>query len=241
MPGAPLFPVLLKDGDFAPPAAETYYVIAGNGFFLERRTALYTASVPVTGGIPGLEPHGVRFDLRLPRPLPRPLVESALGYFRSVFQRWEAEAVLFMFYAPAAGGAVRFRLEAPPQTIRGRVERGRFRAELRLAYRPCPRPGPEWLKLGTIHSHGSFSPRHSLLDEHDEGFETGLHVTAGYVDSPRPEFEAAFVVGATRFAVPIGQVLESPARPRGWPKRWIDQIRIVEERNADGRRDGWYA
>lgn len=236
MRSAPMFPVLLKDDAFTTPDADTSYVIAGNGLFLERRTELYAATVRVDGGVAGLLPHEARLDLRLPRPLPRSLVETALGFFRSVYERWEGEAVLFLFYAPAADGRrARYRVEAPPQTIRGRVEHGRFRADLRLSYGPCARPGPEWRKLGTMHSHAELSPRHSLVDEHDELFETGLHVTVGYVGSTSPEFDAAFVVAGTRFPVPPEQVLEPAHTSRAWPPEWLERIRVVEERRTDGK------
>ena len=169
MKAQPLFPVVLKSDGFTPPDAPTYFVIAGNGFFLERRTELYAASVPVDGGVPGLESHGARLELRLPRLLPRGLIEMALGYFRAVFQRWRGEAILILFYAPTDGRRpARYRFVAPPQRIHGRTEWGRFRAKMRLDYGHCERPGEAWRKLGTMHSHGNFSARQSATDEHDE-------------------------------------------------------------------------
>jgi hypothetical protein len=230
MKAQPLFPVVLKSDGFTPPDAPTYFVVAGNGFFLERRTELYAASVPVDGGVPGLESHGARLELRLPRPLPRGLIEMALGYFRAVFQRWRGEAILILFYAPTDGRRpARYRFVAPPQRIHGRTEWGRFRAKMRLDYGHCERPGEAWRKLGTIHSHGNFSARQSATDEHDERWETGLHITAGYVNTPAPEFEAAFVVGNTRFAVPATQILETPETARPYPKAWMRQITVIEE------------
>lgn len=242
MSGAPLVPVVLKDAAFAPPAAETYYVVAGNGFFLERRTALYTASVRVDGGVPGLLPHAGRLDLRLPRRLPRALVECALGFFRAVYHRWDAEGILVLFYAPAGGGRpVRYRLDAPPQTIRGRVERGRFRADLRLDYRMCDHPGDPWIRLGDFHSHGHAGPQHSAIDAHDELWETGLHLTAGYVNSSLPEFEAAFVVNGTRFPLAVDDVLERARASRPHPKRWLDRIEVVElPGETSYGHGGWY-
>jgi hypothetical protein len=225
----PLVPVVLKDAAFRPPDADTYYIVAGNGFFLERRTELYTAKVAVDGGVPGLLPHETQLDLRLPRRLPRALVETALGFFRAVYDRWDGEGILVMFYAPSDGARpVRYRLEAPPQKIQGRVERGRFRADLRLDYGACERPGDEWRKLGTFHSHGPVGPRHSTIDARDELWETGLHLTAGYVNSPLPEFEASFVVNATRFPVGVDDVLERPRAARRHPKRWLDAIEVIE-------------
>jgi len=168
--------------------------------------------------VPGLAAHEARLDLRLPRPIPRPLLERALGFFRAVFQRWEGEAVLVMLYAPPTETCpVRYRFVAPPQKIHGRVEGGRFRAFMRLDYGACARPAPEFRKLGTIHSHGDLPARHSAIDEHDELFETGLHVTAGYIHTTLPEFQAAFVVGGARFPVAAADVLAVRAAPTGRP------------------------
>jgi hypothetical protein len=234
--GRALVPVVLKDDRFVPPDADTYYVVAGNGFFLERRTDLYTATVPVEAGVPGLARHESRLELRLPRRLPRGLVESALGFFRAVQERWDGEGIVIMFFAPPDGRRPgRFRLDAPPQTIRGRVERGRFRADLRLDYGTCERPGDDWRKIGTFHSHGAFGPRHSAIDAHDELWETGLHLTAGYVSSRLPEFEAAFVVNGTRFALGVDAVMEPPRVARPCPRRWLERITVVEERTYDDR------
>jgi hypothetical protein len=241
MEGAPLFPVVVKDAAFEPPEAPTYYVLARDGLYLERRTDLFAASVRVEGGVPGLLPHESRIRLALPR-LPRQLVERAVGFFRAVYRRWEGEAILVLFHAPATPDRpARFALGAPPQVIRGRFERGRFRADLRLEYGACEKPGPEYRKLGTFHSHANVGPAQSAIDAHDELFETGLHLTAGYVDAPRPEFAAAFVVGRTRFPLPAEQVLEPFQAVRRWPAAWMEQVTVVCDRwpGGDDAWNGW--
>jgi hypothetical protein len=242
MSTGPFVPVVLKDAAFEPPDAETYYVVAGNGFFLERRTELYTATVAVDGGVPGLEPHDARLDLQLPRKLPRALVACALGFFRAVHDRWDGEGILVMLYAPPdQTHPVRYRLDAPPQKLRGRIENGRFRADLRLDYGACARPGEAWRKLGTFHSHGPVGPRHSSIDAHDELWETGLHLTAGYVNSSLPEYEASFVVNGMRFPIAVDDVLERPRAPAKYPARWLDRIEIIElPRDAGNGNGGYY-
>jgi hypothetical protein len=242
MTDGPLVPVVLKDDAFVPPGAETYYVVAGNGFFMERRTDLYTATVPVDGGVPGLRQHEAKLDLRLPQRLPRTLVESALGFFRAMYDRWEAEGVLVMFLAPPDGDRpARFRFDAPPQKIKGWVERGRFRADLRLDYGACERPGPAWRKLGTFHSHAHLAPHHSAVDARDELWETGLHLTAGYVNSSLPEFEASFVVNGARFPLAVDEVLVRPHGVRGFPKAWLERVTVIEESwvKSGARYDGY--
>ncbi len=231
----PLFPVAVKDGAFRAPAAPSYYVLAANGLFLVRRTELFTACVPVAGGVPGLLPQEAELHLALPR-LPRVLLERAVTFFRDLWQKFEGEGIVVLFLAPPVGERpARYALAAPPQRLRGRFEGGRFRAELRLDYGACERPGPEFRKLGTIHSHGSFGPRHSVIDAHDELYETGLHVTAGYVDSARPEFEASFVVGRTRFAVPVEQVLPRFRTCRRWPPAWMERVTLACNGWGDAR------
>jgi hypothetical protein len=222
----PVFPIFVKDGTFQPPQASTYYLLTADGLYLTRKTELFSASVPADGGVPGLQAHAPALTLRIPR-LPRPLFEQAMGFFRAVCDRWQGEGILMMFYAPTPR---RFALRAPRQYLSGRIEDGRFRADLSLDYESCERPGPEYLKLGTFHSHAHVSPRHSGLDVHDEWDEPGLHITAGYVDSSLPEFAAAFVVGRTRFAVAPGDILPPFRAVRRPPDEWLEQVVIVEKR-----------
>jgi hypothetical protein len=223
VPAPPRFPIALKDAALEPSDAPVRYVVAANGVFVERRTPLFTATVPVEA-VPGLLPHQARLALHVP-PLPGALVERAVGFFREVWIRWGGEAIVVLHATlPRSGRPVRYALDAPPQRLHGRFERGRFRAELRLEYGTCDKPGAEWVRLGTIHSHGPAGPAHSAVDAHDELYDTGLHVTAGYVDTRRPAFRAAFVVGGTRFAVPEGQVLAPFGAPRRPPPEWLARV-----------------
>src|SRR5262249_9157614 len=128
-----------------------------------------------------------------------------------------------------------YALVAPPQLLRGRREAGRFRADLRLEYGACAKPAPEFLKLGTFHSHGDLGPAHSAIDEHDELFEAGLHLTAGHVDGARPEFAAAFVVGRTRFTVPVERILPHFRGARPALPAWLAQVKIACDRWCEGR------
>ena len=221
-PPTPLFPVVVKDRVLSPPpATDAYYVVAANGVFLVRRTPLFTAATAVDG-IPGLLTHTPSLELRVPR-LPRALVERASGFFRAVYERFEGEAILVMFYAPTLQ---RFALVAPPQVLTGRFGGGRFRADLRLDYGTCEKPGPEYVRYGTFHSHCELAPYHSQTDVDDEIGEPGLHVTAGYLDRTQPEFATSFVVNATRFKLHPADVLAPFGNYRRPPTAWLEQIVI---------------
>src|SRR5262245_39072927 len=102
MAGTP-FPVVVKTATAALPDGPIGYVLAANGLFLLRRTDLFTACVPVDGGVPGLCPQDLFLRLHLPR-LPRRLLERAVGFFRAVWDRWRGEGILIMFYAPPDDG-----------------------------------------------------------------------------------------------------------------------------------------
>jgi hypothetical protein len=123
---------------------------------------------------------------------------------------------------------------APLQILTGRVERGRFRADLRLAYGACEAPGPQFFRIGSIHSHGCLGPQHSSTDLDDEVHEPGLHLTAGYVQSARPEFAAAFVVGGTRFTVPVDRVLPEFRGIRRPPVAWLERVVLTRKHTALG-------
>jgi hypothetical protein len=220
---APLFPVVLKDGVSAPPpGADTYYVLAGNGLFLERTTPLYRATVPVAG-VPGLPAETAHLELRIPR-VPRSLLERAVGFFRAVWRQCEGEAMLALFLDPVEGRIV---ADAPLQVIPYHLDRGRLRPALCLGYATCPKPQPRFLRLGSFHSHGPFAPEHSGIDRDDERDETGLHLTAGHLDRDRPEFAAAFVVAGYRFPLASGDVLPRFHGPRRPPDAWLERVRLT--------------
>ena len=229
-PAAPLYPVIVKDDAYAPSDAPIAYLVTQDGLFIVRDTPLFSVSVRVDG-VPGLAPHTPYLHLKIP-PLPVALVERAIGFFRAVYERWQGEAILILFYEERSR---RYQLAAPPQLIRGRFERGRFRAELQLEYGTCERPGPEFVRLGTFHSHGHAGPTHSQVDEHDELYESGLHITAGYVHSSAPKFAAAFVVGRTRFTVAPADIVPPLRAARRWPAAWMDRVVVAcDARDAFG-------
>jgi hypothetical protein len=218
---APLFPIVLR-GTTPPPDADTYYVLAGNGLFLERHTPLYRATVPAAG-IPGLPAHMTSLDLRIPQ-VSRSLLERAVGFFRAVWARCEGEAILTLFLDPVERRIV---ADAPVQVIPCYLEHGRLRAVLQLGYTTCPKPDPRWVRLGDFHSHGTLGPEHSCVDRDDERDETGLHLTVGRLHRDCPEFAAAFVVGGHRFTLRPETVLPEFKRTRQPPDAWLERVRLT--------------
>jgi hypothetical protein len=221
-----LFPVHVKDAAYSPPDAAAFYLLTADGLFLERTTPLFSASIPVDQ-VPGLQPHRAALRLRIPR-VPAHVIERAVAFFRVVYERWQGEGIVILFYAPPSEGrSARFFVDAPPQLIRGRLVDGRFQARLHLEYGSCDRPGPEFVKLGTIHSHAEVSATASCLDAADELYETGLHVIVGRVDRDVPELAAAFVAGRTRFKLAPEDVLSPLSAVRRVPPAWLGRVTAV--------------
>jgi len=223
-----VFPVVSKDEHFVPLDVSARYVIAANGIFLEQRTPFFAAAVRVdrVAGmrVEGLEPHAEWLELALP-PLDSDYVAQAVSFFRTVYQRWGGEAILLLFRErPEGERPARWALDAPPQLMSGQWHADGFHAAMRLAYGSCDKPGPAYVRAGSIHSHGAGAAYHSDTDVQDEVGGAGLHITVGRVDAALPEFAASFVVGETRFTVPVEDVLAPLEAPRDPPPHWLPRV-----------------
>jgi hypothetical protein len=229
-------PVLLKTDAEVHSDEKRYYEVASNGTFQVTDTELFRAVTRVTRDVPGLFPSRERLDMRFP-PLPSEPLEEVLAFFAEVNRRFESEAIVMIFFDPAARS---YCFDAPPQRIPGyRDYRGKLRAYLRLDYGSAPRPKGHLL-FGTIHSHADLSAYSSGVDCDDERFGDGLHVVYGHFGSAALSRSAAFVTGGRRFHVEPAQVLpecsipEEPARAE-----WMDRVVFEETKSWSEAARGW--
>src|SRR5205823_3650989 len=93
-----MVPFYMKDGSFSGSDDSMYYLLAGDGLYLTRRSKFFTTELRVQG-LPWLENHGERVQLHLPRPLPDSVLEQAVAFFVAVFERFGSEAILLLYYA----------------------------------------------------------------------------------------------------------------------------------------------
>lgn len=215
-----MLPVYLKTGDTQPPTDPVYYVVAANGTFLVRNTALFTATTP-TAEVIGLERQQQEVRLHFPK-IPRPVMERIIGFFRMVYLRWDGEAIAFLFYAPDRR---EFRVEIPSQTL-PRLRSGEgWRTAGRLEYATVPRP-EGFLKLGDVHSHRDSPAFFSSIDDRDDN-EDGLRVVVGRLGRARVQVRASFVANGCRFAVAPHDVIETsptPFSPVSPPEEWMRRV-----------------
>jgi hypothetical protein len=218
-----------KTAEFAEPSPWLYYLVTGKGNFLVKKTNLYS-SVTEARVLPGLLEQESSLSLRFPK-VPREIMEKMYGFFDAVYQQWEGEAVVFLYYAPESK---EFRLAVPPQTLfRYRTLSGFWRTAQRVEYGYCPRP-EGFLKLGDAHSHADLPAFFSCADDNDDK-EDGLRITIGNLDRARPDVKVSFVVNRTRFILHPEDVIEEFSTPLPPPQEWLARVSCQEEHQRINR------
>jgi hypothetical protein len=228
-----MIPFYLNAPGHADPAEPIYYLVAANGIFLVNKTPLFT-SITEAGALPGLLRQEPTVLLSIPK-VPRKIMERIYGFFREVYQRWEGEAVAFLYYAPAIQA---FGIAVPPQTLYRYQSRGRWRTEHRVAYGSVPRV-QGYVKLGDAHSHADLPAFFSHTDDRDDR-QDGLRIILGDLDRPRPDVKVSFVAQGTRFILRPEDALEDFSTPLTPPRAWLNKV-TCQTGNASPLRDGAHA
>jgi len=233
-------------GVYLPPALRQVYVLASNGLFsiyrlVVEKTVLLEVCQRLGPGadleeLGDFEGEGVVFHA--PR-IPRAELLQVEAFFRAVYQKHRAEAVVFLYFSPHDGGIWRF--VAPEQ-------------EVTAGGLKWTSPGPPpagWYLAGSFHSHGSMGAFHSGTDDHDELGWDGVHVTIGKINLPHPEYAASLVIGGSRVKIDIEDIVE-PAKPVEFPSSWLERVKkpkpvVVATARGRGKRKcargqptGWY-
>lgn len=191
-----VFPVYLKVKGFEAPGEPIYYLVTKDGLFQVKENAIFQSSVRVAG-LDWLEPEREGVALKLPM-IPGPLMGEIVAFFREVYRRHRAEAIVLLYFDPAGQ---RFTFEVPEQEVAGG----------HLAYAVGSTP-PGLIRVGTIHSHAEAEAFHSELDDLDERHDDGLHITVGNLDG-RGSISCSMVVDGRRFRLRAREVVEAiPAR-----------------------------
>jgi len=217
-----MIPLYLKTLEFAEPSASLYYLVTANGIFLVQKTTLFS-STTAAQAVPGLLSQEASCQLLFPR-VPRTLMEQVYGFFHVVYEQWQGEAIVFLYYAPESGT---FRLGVPPQTLfRYRIV-DRWRTERRVVYGSLPRP-QGFVKLGDVHSHADLPAFFSCIDDQDDT-EDGLRIILGNLHQGQPEVSASFVTNGTRFLLDPEEAVEQFSLPLPPPQEWLERVTCREE------------
>jgi hypothetical protein len=220
-----MIPLYLKTTGDPPRGDPLYYLIAANGAFLVKRSALFV-SVTAAETVMGLAHQDPAITLNFPK-LPRSVVEDVLGFFRAVYRRWHGEAVAFLFYAPETQ---EFRVDVPFQILRRHRTRDGWRTYGHVEYGAIDRP-QGFLKLGDAHSHANVPAFFSDTDVCDDR-EDGLRLVFGRLGGSGIDVRVSFVANGCRFALEPDEVLDLPPGPlllRAPPNAWIERVVCRDE------------
>jgi len=162
----------------------TCYVVAKNGAFIKREEWWARAIVPAKR-IVGLDEEQTSFQLLLP-PFPALELAKAHKFFRQTYIRFGSEACV-LFYHTVDG----YKIHVPQQC----VDAGGVECDTSEVL-----PGDV---CGSIHSHvGGVKAYHSIVDQQDEEYWDGVHITLGVITT-RQDFSLSVqaVVNGHRFPV----------------------------------------
>ena len=217
-----MFPIYLKNDEFVEPDDPIYYLVTKDGLFQVKQNAFFRSCTKVEG-LGWLQEEEEWAELRLP-PLPATLLAEAVAFFREVFEKHKAEAVILIYYHLRDE---RYELKVPKQKVAGG----------HCEYEIGPTPSG-YLRVGTIHSHASAEAFHSELDDLDEIHDDGLHITVGNLDQ-NISLSYSLVVDGRRFPLKPDEVFEHlPALDeRRWGKDLVEIY--AEERLKDFEEGKW--
>lgn len=192
------------------------YVLDGRGWKLYKRNGVSTALIGVdsVSGLAELE-QDVVFTAQK---LPLDLIRKVTAWFKAVYQKYQSEAVGYLFYQTATGD---WDFVPPVQTATGASAK----------YEEAPRRDG-WAVVGTIHSHGSMSAFHSGTDDADEKNFDGVHITIGRCDSV-PEYSCSLVVQGKREIVDPSILIDGMAPAEAIPSAWLAAMKEKAPRGME--------
>lgn len=206
-------PVYLKTDPNMPfPTDKIFYLLTSDGLFLCRNHDWFQSCVPAKRG-PG-ELAGQTEFVNVSYPLiPRMLIEKAIGFFHAIYKKHGWESALLIVWNKLTQ---QIELICPDQ----KASTGTVKYEI-------PNLPPHLVLVGDMHSHGSWSPNPSSMDEDDEMHRPGLHIVVGGITVEPPEFYCAAVVDGTRFKVTdIKALFEGyHQRDKNVPEEWLGKVK----------------
>lgn len=196
-------------------------IVARDGFFQFKRLVLAGQTIieAITKIGTGwddesIQPFGdERLSLGFAEKIPQPMFQRAVSFASAVYQRFQGEAILLLFYAPRAPAGQRWQVMVPEQVVTG-------------GHLDYTDPGPAragWFLAGDIHSHGSMSGFHSGTDDDDEHQRDGIHITVGGVNSSLPSLAVSVMVDGSRFKLDLADVVEGIV-PATFPEEWLSRV-----------------
>lgn len=209
-----LMEVIVHNGEDLPFPELPYYALAQEGLFLHRNTAIGTVLVPekklpYTVGSVGEFKKGA-FTWSGAK-IPGVIIAQATAFFRRVYDAHKTEAEVLITKHNTTG---EYRLFIPYQRVNG--------AAVKSVYEPN-HIDPNYIVVGTLHSHCHFSAFHSGTDSADASDMDGVHFTIGMLQNNPPQIVAMVVMNKVEFHFPDPTEIAELVFEGHEPPLWWDQ------------------
>ncbi len=180
-----MFRIFIADGEEEMPDDPIMYVIAKQGIFMKKKVGLIESLAPVDkiSILPDLQSYA---SIDIPR-IPDWQFGQVIALFKDAFSEYHGEAIVILHYNAETE---EYLIEVPEQEVSG----GSADYKSEKAY-------DGFVRVGTIHSHGSMSAFHSGTDVNDEFDWDGLHITIGYLNHKLLSLSACIVANGSRFKI----------------------------------------
>ena len=231
-------PIVVKQGDeMSWLEGESYFhLLSRDGLFVCRQHEFFRSCVKKAEGPAELGRQEQVFEPNFPE-IPRDVIETAVGFFTRVAQMHGSEAAALIVWDK---GEERVRLVVPHQvaTMGGLNTRNPY--PIGVHYDPPANLPDDWVIMGDVHCHVTYSAYASHTDKNDELHSAGLHVVVGHIHDARPDFHVEAVVDGERFALRLEDICEGyESRRMDFPDEWLGQIEI-EAYSWASSSDGYY-
>lgn len=185
-----MFKIFINDGKTKPPKDDIYYIVGKSGVFLKKKIGIVESITPVNQ-ISILNDVQVSAKLKLKSKIRLQDISKVITFFKKVYENEKAEAMVVMLYNEKFGT---YLFDAPDQEVTaGGIKYSQEQIIL----------SENFIRLGTIHSHGSMSAFHSGTDRNDEFNWDGLHITIGHITGNDIfDITGDVVINGTRFTIP---------------------------------------
>lgn len=211
-----MFKIILNDENVKHPNENIYYIVGRDGLYLYKKLDILEACTKVSK-IPSLETVKPYVKLNIPK-IPELLVKRVYTFLLEVYDRFKSEAVVMLFYNK---NSKEFLIRVPNQEV--------SHSSVKCSYKITI---PNYLSIGTIHSHSDFGAFHSATDKSDEGDFDGLHITFGNLNNTNISISAEAVSNGFRSKCDPEEYLEGLTKIdkhydiqlSEFPEDWIDNV-----------------
>lgn len=203
-----MFPVVTSDKKT--PKTLPHFVVASNGIFLRKQSAL-GVSVSKVDHIAHLPTMEQDLEYTLPT-IPEKVSAQIGGFLRMAWKKHHSEGAVLLCLDENKD----WQIVIPRQKVGG--------ADVKYFIDEDTIP-EGWQLLGTVHSHPfGGTPRASVTDETDEKKFDGVHLVAGDVDRDHPIYSAVVVVDGVRWLFNDWRDIIAETPSVDVPEEWAEKI-----------------